>query len=180
MGVDAMAFKRTVTTDIEAPLSRVYALVSDIRNHPQWAHNELTVQHTGGPETGYGAQYRSTVEHPAPGQRKPMVGAIRVVGAAPPNRFVYECHDDSGDFRWTIDLTSSPTGTTVHHSMERLGSSKLLRVIRPLAWEMIGEKQVVGGLAKLKTVAERPAITLPRQSTSSVTIELPTEVSHLS
>jgi uncharacterized protein YndB with AHSA1/START domain len=176
MGVGAMAFKRTVTTNIEAPLNRVYGLVSDIRRHPEWAYNELTVQHTGGPETGFGAQYCSTVEHPAPGQRRPMVGAIRVVGAAPPNRFVYECRDDSGDFRWTIDLTSSPTGTTVHHTMERLGSSKLLRVIRPLAWEMLGERQVVGGLAKLKELAERPAITLPRQSTSRMTVELPSEV----
>ena len=127
-----MTFKRTVTTEIEAPVNKVFELVSDLSRHPEWSSH-----------------------HP-----------IRVIASAPPSRFTCECRDDSGAYLWTFDLTSSPIGTTVHHTVQRLTAPAFIKVIQPLAWEMFGERQVVSGLAKLKGLAECHTIPLPRQSTA--------------
>ncbi|MDX6287724.1 MAG: hypothetical protein QOG53_3209 [Frankiales bacterium] len=129
-----MTFKRTVTTEIEAPLHKVFELISDGGRQPEWSSHRPT----------------------------------RVIASAPPSRFVCECSDDSGAYLWTFDLTSSPIGTTVHHTVQRLSAPAFIKVIQPLAWEMFGERQVVGGLAKLKALAESHGIPLPRQSTSHV------------
>ena len=83
MGVGPMTFKRTVTTEIEAPLNKVYDLVSDPGRQPEWSSYRLS----------------------------------RVIASAPPSRFVCECRDANGTYLWTFDLTSSPIGTTVHHTV---------------------------------------------------------------
>jgi hypothetical protein len=81
---------------------------------------------------------------------------------------VCECNDDGGQYLWTFDLTSSPIGTTVHHTVQRLGAPAFIKVIQPLAWEMVGERQVVSGLAKLKLLAEDHRIPMPRQSSATI------------
>ena len=132
MGVGPMTFKRTVTTEIEAPLNTVYEVVSDLRRHLEWSSHQPT----------------------------------RVIAAAPPSRFVCECRDDSGTYLWTFDLTSSPVGTTVHQTVQRIAAPAFLKVIQPLAWEMFGERQVVAGLAKLRVLLEDHRIPMPRQATA--------------
>jgi hypothetical protein len=160
-----MTFQRTVSAEIEAHIERVYALVSDIRRHPDWAHNELQVEHAAGPEMGLGAEYSCMIERPAPGMNKPARGSIRVIEAAAPYRFSYECHDDAGYYRWTFDLSSSGRGTTVHHTVRRLSAPAHVRLVQPVAWRAFGDSQVRGGLDKLAQLAQRPPM-IPPQATA--------------
>src|SRR4051812_41107997 len=57
----SMGFVRLVDIEVAAPPTQIFPLVSDIRRHPEWAYNTLTVAHVDGPEIGPGAHYTSTV-----------------------------------------------------------------------------------------------------------------------
>ena len=87
---------------------------------------------------------------------------IRLVSAAAPHRCVHECHDGHTAYRWTFDLTTSPTGTTVHQTIERLGAHGLTRMLQPFTWELSQCGQIRAALAHLKQCAERPSIPQPR------------------
>jgi hypothetical protein len=90
---------------------------------------------------------------------------IRLVTSASPHRCVHESVDANASYRWTFDLTTSPTGTTVHQTVERLGSAGLSRMLQPFKWELSQCGQVRSVLERLKAEAERPAIPQPRQNT---------------
>ena len=57
----------------------------------------------------------------------------------------------------------SPTGTTVHQTVEALGSAGLSRMLQPFKWELSQCGQVRSVLERLKADAERPGIPQPRQ-----------------
>jgi hypothetical protein len=61
---------------------------------------------------------------------------VQLVSAASPHRCVHECHEGATAYRWTFNLTNSPTGTTVHQTVERLGTARLGRVLQPFRWEL--------------------------------------------
>jgi uncharacterized protein YndB with AHSA1/START domain len=172
-----MAFDRSEEIEIDAPMERVFALVSDIRRHPEWAHNKLTVVHLDGPEIGEGAHYSSTVIGAMPGSRKATAGDIKIMGVQAPRLFIYECKDDAGTYRWTFHLYHRDDVCTVTHTIERLEAPGFVKVIQPMMWGLFGGNQVRDGLAKLKALAEQPVeqpaaiVPAPRQAP----VELPAE-----
>src|SRR5882757_6429414 len=66
----------------------------------------------------------------------PAKGSIRLISSAAPHRCIYECCDSGGCYRWTFDLTTSPTGTTVHQTVERVGASGYVKLLQPFVWEL--------------------------------------------
>jgi hypothetical protein len=98
-----------------------------------------------------------------PDQHQDFANAnVRLVSSASPHRCVHECHDGHAAYRWTFDLTTSPTGTTVHQTVERLGASGFARALQPFKWELSQCGQVRAVLEHLKERAERPHIPQPR------------------
>jgi hypothetical protein len=93
--------------------------------------------------------------------------SINLVSSATPHRCVHECDDGHASYRWTFDLTMSPTGTTVHQTVERLGANGFSRVMQPFRWELSQCGQVRAVLEQLKRAAERPAIPEPRSESES-------------
>ena len=104
----------------------------------------------------------------------PAKGEIQVVTSAPPHRCVYDCSESGSRFRWTFDLTTSPTGTTVHQTVERVGAPGWAKIVQPFAWELSQCGQVRAGLAQLKMMAERSSVTLPHQRTVATSGDVPT------
>jgi hypothetical protein len=98
---------------------------------------------------------------------------VQLVSSASPHRCVHECHEGNVAYRWTFDLTTSPTGTTVHQTVERLGAAGLNRVLQPFKWELSQCGQVRAVLDRLKSEAERSVIPHPRQEPT-----LPTHATH--
>jgi hypothetical protein len=88
---------------------------------------------------------------------------VRLVTSASPHRCVHECNEAHASYRWTFDLTTSPTGTTVHQTVERLRASGLSSMLQPFKWELSQCGQVRSVLQRLKSDAERPGIPQPRQ-----------------
>ncbi|MFL6238195.1 MAG: hypothetical protein ACJ735_01700 [Actinomycetes bacterium] len=93
--------------------------------------------------------------------------SVHLVSSASPHRCVLECHDGQAAYRWTFDLTTSPTGTTVHQTVERLAAPGLARMLQPFKWELSQCGQVRAFLQHLKREAERPRIPQPRQETAA-------------
>jgi hypothetical protein len=91
---------------------------------------------------------------------------VHLVSSASPHRCVHECRDGHAAYRWTFDLTTSPTGTTVHQTVEMLGSHGLNRMIQPFKWELSQCGQVRAVLQHLKREAERPVIPQPREESA--------------
>ena len=61
----------------------------------------------------------------------------------------------------------------VTHTVERLVGPWYVRMLQPSMWATFGAKQVRGGLAKLKKLAEQPTpAPVPRQRKAA---EVPTE-----
>jgi hypothetical protein len=72
-----------------------------------------------------------------------------------PNRFVYECTDTSGHYRWTMTLRAVGTSTELTQSAERLEGPLWVRVIQSwLLWPLSGRRSVVKGLANIKARLE--------------------------
>jgi hypothetical protein len=64
---------------------------------------------------------------------------IHVIAEEPPHRFVYECTDPAGHYRWTMTLRAVGTGTELTQSAERLKGPLWVRVIQPwLLWPLSG------------------------------------------
>jgi hypothetical protein len=99
--------------------------------------------------------------------------SMQLVSSASPHRCVHECHEGSAAYRWTFDLTTSPTGTTVHQTVERLGGPGYARVLQPFRWELSQCGQVRAVLQHLKQEAEQPVIPQPRQQSDSPAAQVP-------
>ncbi len=166
-----MAFVRTVETTVAAAPERVWSLISDVRRHPEWAYNQLTVEHAGGPAIGPGAEYTFSVSDATPGAKKSVVGQIRVVKSDSPELFIYDCTDDGGTYRWTFEISVWNEQTVVTHTVERLSSPWWVLQAQPLAWAFGGAHQVKGGLAKLKQLAETAEP--PQLPTQRQTVDVP-------
>jgi hypothetical protein len=92
---------------------------------------------------------------------------LTLVSSAAPHRCVHECSDGHASYRWTFDLTTSPTGTTVHQTVERLGTPTFGRVLQPFKWELSQCGQVRATLEQIKQRAEH-AIPQPRTESEPV------------
>ena len=68
-----------------------------------------------GPERGPGATFASTAQMRFLGR-----STIRIVTEEPPVRFVFDCSDWSGCYRWSMLLQPEGTGTRLRYRMERL------------------------------------------------------------
>jgi len=169
-----MVFVRSVEEHIAATPERVFSFLSDIRMHPEWSANPLTVEHVSGPITGHGAVYTSIVTEAMPGRSGPIKGVVTVIESHAPELFVYECVDDAGRFQWMFECTRWNDTTVLRHTVERVSGPWYVRMFQPLVWRLVGVKQARDGLAKLRRIAERPPLTLP-SGTRPRSIELPTE-----
>jgi hypothetical protein len=87
---------------------------------------------------------------------------VTLVSSTPPHHAVLECLQGNAAYRWTFDLTTSPTGTTVHQTVERLGSG-LARVWQPFTWELSQCGRIRAVLQQLKGRAELQQLPQPRQ-----------------
>lgn len=169
-----MQFVRSMEITTSAAPSAVWDLVSDIRQHPQWAANNLAVAHLSGPEVGEGARYSSTVAEAETWSKLATTGLIEVVESHPKHLFIYECADEGGRYRWLFEVTAWNGETLVSHTMERLSAPLRVQATQPLLWSLTGGKQMHSGLIRLKELAERATITVPDPTT--VSLDLPVEI----
>src|SRR4051812_2921049 len=107
-----MPFVKTHTIHIDAPPERVYDYVSDLTNHPSFAHEKMVMNAPSG-SAPVGTTFESSVQF---GTKTAAKG--KVVEATRPSRFVFESKDISGSYRWHFDMKPESGGTKVDYTQE--------------------------------------------------------------
>jgi len=140
-------FIREESIHIEAPTEAVYDYLSDIRRHPEWAAQKLSMREIEGGRlesimTLWPLKVRSV---------------IHIETAERPRRFVYVSEDElSTPHRWRFDITPESGGSRVKFSMERMTNPLLVRIMQPaLMWPIFGHPGMLNGLRNIKRTLER-------------------------
>ena len=141
-------FTREESIHIEASPEAVYAYISDIGRHPEWAAQKLVMQPLGG------GKFQSLMTMGA----MKAVAVIHVEAADPPRMFCYVADDNvSGPHRWTFLIAPDGVGSKVTFRMDRMHDALLFRLLQPtVMWPLIGHPGVLKGLARIKAALERP------------------------
>ncbi len=72
-----------------------------------------------------------------------------------PSRFVYECEDSSGQWRWIMTLTPEEQGVRLNHRFERIHAPLWVLLTQTwLVYPLVGKAAVRIGLAKIKANVE--------------------------
>ena len=115
------------TTLIEAPAGAVFAYVTDVTRHPEWAGNPLEIRPDAPGPVRLGSTWKST------GHRfGTHVDRVAVTEYVPDRRFAFESHGDLGHWRTTFVLEPATNGTTVRREMRSLELSRFGRMLSPM------------------------------------------------
>ncbi len=97
---------RTIT-HVSAPPERVFAALSDLARHGEWATNGLKVESTADGPAAVGSEYKSSVRF----MGKDISGALRVTVLEAPSRLVFTIDDDNGHWQQEYRLRPESGGT---------------------------------------------------------------------
>lgn len=143
-------YYREVSTHIDVAPEKVFDYVTDITRHGEWAANDLVIRREPGPEHGPGTRFSSRVNFMAEIAAKGVV-----LEEDRPRRFVYECEDSSGHWRWTFALESEAQGTLLTHRFERIQAPLWVLLIQSwLLYPLVGRPAMQKGLANIKAHVE--------------------------
>jgi uncharacterized protein YndB with AHSA1/START domain len=142
----------TYSTDIDAPPEVVFDYVSDVLRHPEWAHEKLEIERTAGTGNDAGATFAYAVHFMGTTR-----GTMTVMESVRPSRFVYECDDPSGLYRWTFEITAKDGGTHLRHRVEFLRESLKVRLSKAVMIPLIGNRMANAGLENIRQKLSQPA-----------------------
>ena len=143
---------KTYSTDIDAPPEVVFDYVSDVIRHPEWAHEKLEIERTAGTGNEAGATFAYAVNFMGTTR-----GTLTVTESVRPSRFVYECDDPSGRYRWTFEITAKDRGTHLRHRVEFLRESLKVRLTKAIMIPLVGNRMVNAGLKNIREKLGQPA-----------------------
>ena len=132
-----------------------YVYLSDLRRHPEWSPDHLTVEQQGSGDVKLGTRYR-TVGHL---QGKPNEAIVEIIQLAPATRFSFSSADSNGRSTWLHEFTLTPEngGTRIDRKVSVVRAPMLLNIIFPLLHPIVigpGNMKSMGMLkAKLEAGA---------------------------
>jgi uncharacterized protein YndB with AHSA1/START domain len=97
----------SVSTEIRAEPDMVFAYVSDLSKHGEWAGNELRVEPVDDAPIGVGKRYRSYAQ----ARGREFHAELQVTEYAPPGAFAFVGADETGRFkhRFTFEKVGDRT-----------------------------------------------------------------------
>jgi uncharacterized protein YndB with AHSA1/START domain len=134
---------------------QAYAYLSDLRRHPEWSPDNLTVEQQGGGDVEVGTRYK-TVGHL---QGKPNEAIVEITQLAPPTQLSFRSADSNGRSTWLHEFTLTPEhgGTRIDRKVSVVSAPMLLNIIFPLLHPVVigpGNMKSMGMLkAKLEAGA---------------------------
>jgi uncharacterized protein YndB with AHSA1/START domain len=142
------AVERQITVNV--PREQVFAYLSDVSRHSEWAGHQLEVKKTSEGPVQVGSSYE-TVGH----QFGAQPAKVTITELVPGQKIVYESDGQVGHFRHQFVLESEDGGVRVTKSFEPLKISSLpLRVLAPLVRSVIAPKGLDGDLKRIKAKME--------------------------
>jgi uncharacterized protein YndB with AHSA1/START domain len=137
---------------INAPVEKVWPLVSDLSKHPLWSPKPHSIELISGTEGAVGSRYKSVGEvPPADKHHKNEVAITEVI---PNSKFVFEAYDENGTFinTFTLEAVGSGTKVTFQHDFPKMVG--MGRVLLPLLLPIVGKRDGMVRLGQLKAKAE--------------------------
>ena len=119
-------------TLIKASPEQVFAYVSDMPRHSEWASHDLEVKQASDGPVGVGATFAS-VGHQFGTQRETQT----VSQYEPGRRFAFDAKGSIGVVRHTFDLSGADAGTQVKKSVEIVKPSLMARLMAPMIGSQI-------------------------------------------
>lgn len=143
-------FRREKTIYIATAPEAVFQYVADIRRHGEWGAQAWDITLEPGPEYGPGTTFAAAAHIEILGR-----SIIRIEASEPPIRFVYDCLDFSGHYRWSMLLAPEGDGTRLRYQIERLQGPWWVRLSQPiLLWPLGGRPYLQTGLVNIKAILE--------------------------
>jgi hypothetical protein len=121
-GKEMAVFKQETT--IQRAPGEVFAYVSDMTKHGEWASNGLQITQTSNGPIGVSSTFSSTAQQFGT-QRETQT----VTEYAPGSRFAFEASGALGLARHIFELSAADSGTRVAKSMELIKPSFLARIM---------------------------------------------------
>ena len=140
------------STHIDASPETVFDYVTDVTRHPEWAHEKLEIERNAGTGNEAGAAFDYTVHFMGT-----IKGILTVKESVRPSRFVYECNDPSGLYRWTFEVTPEGEGSRLTHRVDFLRESVMVKMTKWFMLPLVGNKMVNGGLENIRQHLSQPA-----------------------
>lgn len=145
--------KTSTSTHISAKPEDVFAAVSDLTRHPQFAANEdLAVEAVSEGDAGVGSEYRSTVRF----MGKDVTAQLRVTEYESPSRFCYVATDSTGTHTQEIDIRPDNGGSLVTRTTTSEMSMMTTFMFNLFGWRMIGKPGMKKWYERLGTQLQTP------------------------
>jgi hypothetical protein len=144
---------KTYSTHIGAAPEVVFDYVSDVLRHPEWAHEKIEIERVSGTGNEVGAAFAYAVHFMGTTR-----GTLTVKESARPSRFVYECDDASGLYRWTFGIAPEGDGSHLTHRVEFLRESLKVKLMKGIMIPLMGNRVVNAGLENIRRKLSQPAV----------------------
>ncbi len=139
-------------TTINAAPEEVFAFLSDISKHSQWAAHNLQVEAASPGAVKVGSEF-NTVGH----QMGTHKGHVEITELVPNEKIVYESDDDVGRFRHSITIQPDGQSVRVTKGMEALKLRFPYMLFFPIASRTAAPKLLEGDLSRIKERLEHKA-----------------------
>ncbi len=141
-----------ITQMINAPIEKVWPLISDITKHSQWSPKPFSVELVSGDNGAVGSKYRSIGF--VPPAEKNHANDVEITEIVPNSRFVFNAYDANGTFKNTFTLNSVGQGTQVTFQHDFPKMKGVARILLPILLPIAGKKDATARLGMLKAKAE--------------------------
>ena len=147
-----MPTNRTSTSAyIAAKPDDVFAAVSDLMRHPQFAANEdLTVEAVSDGPAAIGSEYRSKVRF----MGSNVEAELRVTEFQSPSRFCYVATDSSGVHTQEIGIRPENGGSHIERTTTSVMSLPIFITFKVWGWRFVGKPGMMKWYEKLKAQVE--------------------------
>ena len=141
-----------VSQIINAPMEKLWPLVSDITKHSEWSPKPYSVELISGVNGQVGSTYLSTGF--VPPVEKNHRNDVEITELIPGSKIVFTAHDDNGYFKNTFNLEKVSGGTQVTFQHDFPKMKGIARILLPILLPLTGKRDAMVRLRKLKVVAE--------------------------
>ncbi len=141
-----------VSQFINAPVDKIWPWISDLTKHSEWSPTPHSIELTSGTNGEVGSTYTSVGW--VPPRDKNHHNEVRIEQVIPNVKFVFTAKDENGTFvnTFTLEPASGGTLVTFQHDFPKMVG--MGRVLLPLLLPIVGKKDAMVRLGKLKAIAE--------------------------
>jgi uncharacterized protein YndB with AHSA1/START domain len=142
----------TVTTTIQAPPEKVWAMVSDLETHASWSPKDYSMRWTSGEPNQVGSVLHSVGSIPG---KKHNENDVQITERVEPTRFAFRATDPQGVFLNEWDLRPVGDGATeASFTMTFPKMHGIAAVLAPIAFPLVGKPELRKRMALLKQAVE--------------------------